>query len=136
MPKTAAKNYIKGKLCHYCGTAKASTIDHIVPKVWGGTYALWNIQPACNKCNHDKAADWPTCPCNKCRNAIQAHLADPYRVSITLRYLEVQERHDIENQDKVARALHKIIVQNEKRAEFRRHIRDLTARAQASKVDT
>ena len=39
----------KGK-CSYCG-AKATEIDHIIPRAKGGTDSTYNLTPACKKCN-------------------------------------------------------------------------------------
>ena len=48
--------------CAYCGSTHNLTIDHIVPKVHGGTDFTKNCLCACHKCNQDKAyspmEDW------------------------------------------------------------------------------
>lgn len=40
-----------GGVCHYCGTADATHVDHIVPRVAGGTDDLGNLIAACLSCN-------------------------------------------------------------------------------------
>jgi hypothetical protein len=48
--------------CAYCGSTENLTIDHIVPRVKGGTDFTNNCLCACHSCNHDKAntpmEDW------------------------------------------------------------------------------
>ncbi len=58
--------------CHYC-EAVATTWDHIVPRSAGGPGAMPNLVPACLKCNQAKADQMPTCPCDKCRNALAVY---------------------------------------------------------------
>lgn len=46
-----------GGRCAYCGTPielKAMQVDHIHPKVMGGTDDLTNLAPACRYCNNYK----------------------------------------------------------------------------------
>ena len=40
--------------CSYCG-AKATEIDHIVPRAKGGTDSTYNLIPACKSCNEKKS---------------------------------------------------------------------------------
>lgn len=40
--------------CSYCG-AKATEIDHIVPRAKGGTNSTYNLTPACRSCNEKKS---------------------------------------------------------------------------------
>lgn len=40
-----------GCVCHYCGNADATHVDHIVPKYDGGTDDLGNLIAACLACN-------------------------------------------------------------------------------------
>lgn len=40
--------------CSYCG-AKATEIDHIVPRANGGTNSTFNLTPACRSCNQMKS---------------------------------------------------------------------------------
>ncbi|WP_422758806.1 HNH endonuclease [Paenarthrobacter sp. C1] len=44
--------------CAYCG-AKATTIDHIVPRSRGGNWSYTNCVAACETCNFDKADRTP-----------------------------------------------------------------------------
>jgi hypothetical protein len=40
--------------CHYCRKALdfiTITVDRVIPKMFGGTYARHNIRPACLHCN-------------------------------------------------------------------------------------
>lgn len=88
---------LRDELCHYCGKARGATLDHIVPDIFGGAYRLWNLVPACQKCNHDKGSKWPTCPCDKCQNSIARHIGDPaFRVKME-RVLDRQERALVKN---------------------------------------
>ncbi len=45
----------KGRTCWYCGRP-ASTIDHVLPRVLGGTHTLSNLVPACARCNYSRGA--------------------------------------------------------------------------------
>ena len=40
--------------CQRCGTEERLTVDHIVPRVLGGTDSLDNLQVLCNICNSSK----------------------------------------------------------------------------------
>lgn len=40
-----------GPLCHWCRTADGTTLDHVIPKALGGTWALTNLVLACFDCN-------------------------------------------------------------------------------------
>ena len=46
-------NKTNGK-CSYCG-AKATEIDHIIPRANGGTDSTYNLTPACRSCNEKKS---------------------------------------------------------------------------------
>ena len=42
--------------CVYCRTARATTVDHVVPRSRGGATRDWaNVRAACGRCNHKKA---------------------------------------------------------------------------------
>jgi 5-methylcytosine-specific restriction endonuclease McrA len=43
-------------LCFYCNEVEASTIDHVVPLVRGGTHSIGNLVPCCKRCNSSKGA--------------------------------------------------------------------------------
>lgn len=47
-------------LCRQCGAvglvAAAVTVDHILPKAWGGMDDMDNLQPLCKQCHDDKTA--------------------------------------------------------------------------------
>jgi 5-methylcytosine-specific restriction endonuclease McrA len=36
--------------CHWCG-GSADTVDHLIPRLFGGTDALDNLVAACGRCN-------------------------------------------------------------------------------------
>lgn len=44
----------QGKTCAYCMNATATTIDHVLPLVRGGTNYEGNLTPACKSCNSSK----------------------------------------------------------------------------------
>lgn len=45
------------KKCAECGTKKDLSVDHIIPRVLGGSNRLRNIQILCKKCNMEKGED-------------------------------------------------------------------------------
>ena len=56
------KNIIKrdGHRCQYCGTSHAPmTVDHIVPKIYGGQDSWENLVSACIYCNNKKGDRTP-----------------------------------------------------------------------------
>ena len=40
--------------CQMCGTEERLSVDHIVPRVLGGTDSLDNLQVLCSSCNSSK----------------------------------------------------------------------------------
>jgi 5-methylcytosine-specific restriction endonuclease McrA len=54
----AARINFYGGRCWICGTP-ASTIDHVIPLVRGGSGHPANLRPACRSCNSSKKAEWP-----------------------------------------------------------------------------
>jgi hypothetical protein len=48
--------------CAYCGSSENLTLDHITPRIKGGSDRITNIVCACNECNHSKGhqfwSDW------------------------------------------------------------------------------
>jgi 5-methylcytosine-specific restriction endonuclease McrA len=46
---------VKGRRCYRCG-AYATTVDHAIPVVLGGTHDLSNLRPACSPCNSSTGA--------------------------------------------------------------------------------
>lgn len=55
----------QGRTCLYCAAAPATTVDHVVPIIRGGSNHLANLVPACKSCNSSKGAKpfdewWPT----------------------------------------------------------------------------
>lgn len=56
------KNIIKrdGGRCQYCGKKKAQmTVDHVVPKIYGGADTWENLVCACLECNNRKGHSTP-----------------------------------------------------------------------------
>lgn len=45
--------------CHYCGSWRASTVDHVLPRVRGGTDDAANLVSACLSCNSAKSDRTP-----------------------------------------------------------------------------
>ena len=43
--------------CEICGSSAFLQYDHIVPRKWGGSNTLSNIQLLCNPCHKDKTRD-------------------------------------------------------------------------------
>ena len=46
-----------GGVCSHCGrsaSSKEQTIDHYVPKSWGGGYDIRNLMPLCKRCNQKR----------------------------------------------------------------------------------
>lgn len=44
-----------GNCCAYCGASGDMQIEHVIPISKGGTHAMGNIVPACQRCNYSKA---------------------------------------------------------------------------------
>jgi len=40
--------------CAYCGNPEPTTVDHVVPRCDGGSGKIWNLAPACMRCNTQK----------------------------------------------------------------------------------
>ncbi|MGH8004239.1 MAG: HNH endonuclease, partial [Limisphaerales bacterium] len=56
------KNVIKrdGHACQYCGGAHGEmTVDHVVPKIYGGADSWENLVCACTRCNNLKGDKTP-----------------------------------------------------------------------------
>jgi len=45
--------------CQYCGSQKQLTLDHVIPKAWGGQHSWDNVVTACSSCNSKKGARSP-----------------------------------------------------------------------------
>jgi 5-methylcytosine-specific restriction endonuclease McrA len=43
-----------GRKCHYCGSTKRLTLDHVVPRSQGGSHDADNLLTACRSCNAEK----------------------------------------------------------------------------------
>ena len=41
-------------ICYYCGEPNATTVDHKVPRTWGGKNDRSNLVAACLGCNQGK----------------------------------------------------------------------------------
>lgn len=81
---------LRAQKCHYCGTEPGATLDHIVPRVLGGPYSSWNLQPACWECNRQKTDNWPTCDCAKCQTAIRQFCQNPVWVAKAVNVLTLR----------------------------------------------
>lgn len=46
-----------GAACRACGATKRLSLDHIVPRIAGGTDAMENLQVLCIPCNAEKGGD-------------------------------------------------------------------------------
>ena len=46
----------KNAACTYCGSTEFLTVDHIIPKVKGGTNEYNNLQILCKRCNTIKGS--------------------------------------------------------------------------------
>ncbi len=82
---------IRLEQCHYCDQP-GLTVDHIVPRVLGGGRNMWNLVPACHKCNKDKSDSWPSCECQKCRDAVRKHVNNPNAWAITKKMMAKREK--------------------------------------------
>lgn len=45
-------------ICRYCG-ARATEVDHVLPRAQGGPTALWNLAASCQHCNRQKGNQTP-----------------------------------------------------------------------------
>jgi 5-methylcytosine-specific restriction endonuclease McrA len=45
--------------CQYCGSQKQLTLDHVIPRSWGGQHSWDNVVAACSPCNARKGAQSP-----------------------------------------------------------------------------
>jgi len=70
-PLATEADFLPGDLpCHYCTVMPGITKDHIVPKSKRGSYAEYNLVPACGGCNGRKRDRMPTCRCEICTYAL------------------------------------------------------------------
>lgn len=56
--KTARRRAARAKLpqhCAHCGATEGLTLDHIMPRVYGGTNMQENLQLLCPPCNVEKS---------------------------------------------------------------------------------
>lgn len=64
----------QGGRCHYCHIevipVEAGTLDHIVPRGFGGPREQWNLVYACDQCNNDLRDSVRKCDCQKCVRAL------------------------------------------------------------------
>lgn len=66
-----------GDHCHYCRQPlplELSTIDHIVPRAFGGISARSNYVISCEPCNNRFGPAVRKCTCKKCERALAQHL--------------------------------------------------------------
>jgi 5-methylcytosine-specific restriction endonuclease McrA len=50
---------VYGKLCFYCKSQEADTVDHYVPLAHGGDSDITNLRPSCQECNIKKGNSLP-----------------------------------------------------------------------------
>lgn len=48
-----------GFICRECGVTEDLTLDHVIPKAWGGSNAIGNLQLLCSPCNNKKGDSLP-----------------------------------------------------------------------------
>lgn len=48
-----------GAACRYCGSERNLSIDHVVPRIQGGSNELENLVVACRSCNSRKGGRTP-----------------------------------------------------------------------------
>lgn len=63
-----------GYSCHYCDRftpERERTLDHVVPKAFGGPDANWNLVASCEPCNGDFGDSVRKCDCRDCGKVIQ-----------------------------------------------------------------
>lgn len=58
-PEVARKIREMDRVCRYCLSATAETIDHIIPRSRGGTNKQSNLVGCCHSCNHKKDSMTP-----------------------------------------------------------------------------
>ena len=76
--------------CQYCGKeGRDLTLDHVVPRVYGGKHEWENVVAACSHCNHRKAGRTPSEAGMKLLTQPRVPVITPY--SLFLPYLEVRE---------------------------------------------
>lgn len=51
--------------CQYCGASKDLTIDHVLPRSYGGGTSWDNVTTSCHRCNSHKGNDKRIVPNNK-----------------------------------------------------------------------
>jgi hypothetical protein len=67
------------RACHYCGAGLAyeeMTLDHVVPKAFGGPPTFWNLVCSCIDCNHKLASAVRKCECDVCARALEQYLQE------------------------------------------------------------
>lgn len=75
---------LSAKRCAQCGRTPAEDhvkleVDHMIPRSWGGTDDIENLQPLCTQCNHDKQAFYSSMdPFEEQIRTATAHL-EPHR---------------------------------------------------------
>lgn len=68
-----------GYKCQYCGKeTRELTLDHVTPRVRGGTHSWENVVSACVSCNHRKAGRTPREARMSLLRVPQAPRANPY----------------------------------------------------------
>lgn len=75
--------------CHYCGEQTnrtaghrlQATIEHVVPRAFGGANSLDNYVLACSACNNERGSQLFYCECSFCGPLITTALANDVFIS-------------------------------------------------------
>jgi 5-methylcytosine-specific restriction endonuclease McrA len=51
-----------GYVCQMCGVEEANSVDHIIPRLAGGSDEEWNLQTLCGSCNSSKGGRFFSVP--------------------------------------------------------------------------
>lgn len=77
VPQTGSRReklYLElGPNCHYCQCEVLplqATLDHVVPRIFGGPNTLWNMVLSCRPCNNRKGVKVGICECTRCTRAL------------------------------------------------------------------
>lgn len=55
VPKEIRERVIHGGVCKICGASENLTVDHIIPRCYGGSNNIDNLQCLCGSCNSRKS---------------------------------------------------------------------------------
>lgn len=104
MPKRTAKWRPRlleqqGGKCHYCPVAlteATATLEHIVPRGFGGPASWYNLVVTCAECNQKRAHGLNLCPCKRCRRALDMfHRLRQGRPQAVQEYIYLGDRKEV-----------------------------------------